>query len=567
MNVYGGTGMRQDRAPDFVVPDTEAQLKPLPKLQPLTDEALAFLRSRGIGKETAERAGVGVTDMFHREAGGVASVPALAFPYQTQGQTYALKLRGIARKEFSCARAPRTFFNLDKIDPTKPIVIVEGEMDALACIEGGFENVISIPNGAPSRELGSSPNAGPDRRFRYVEHAADLLKDCPKIILATDNDEPGEILANELARRFGKLRCWRVSFGPGVKDANDALLLGKEHLQTAIETAQPLPVAGLYGADHFEAAVEKLFVSGLGKGFSTGYANLDEHYTVLPGQLTVVTGVPSHGKSELIDQLMVNLAENEGWRFAICSFENEPQVHIAKLISKRVRKPFFDNRNVSPMSRGEMDTAYGWVKDHFSFLYQADGNMAGIDDIIERLRAAVLRYGIRGAVIDPYNYILRDKNSSETDWISDMLTRIKVFAQAHDVHIWFVAHPTKLKPKEDGTLPVPGGYDISGSASWYAKADCGITVHRDPNDTSCAQVHVWKMRFSWVGKPGRSDLYYDLDTTRYADLSHATIPTSLGGHQGYGFGSLSPGHSNTSGHSQGGGNGYRPWSTARHGKP
>ena len=76
---------------------------------------------------------------------------------------------------------------------------------------------------------------------------------------------------------------------------------------------------------------------------ATDHPNVDELYTIVEGQLTVVTGHPSSGKSEFIDQIMVNLAEERGWKFAVCSFENEPRLHIAKLISKHFRKPFFDN--------------------------------------------------------------------------------------------------------------------------------------------------------------------------------------------------------------------------------
>ena len=53
---------------------------------------------------------------------------------------------------------------------------------------------------------------------------------------------------------------------------------------------------------------------------------------VVPGELTIITGVPNSGKSEWIDALMVNLAEKFGWRFGLCSME------------KKVRKPNPNNR-------------------------------------------------------------------------------------------------------------------------------------------------------------------------------------------------------------------------------
>ena len=58
------------------------------------------------------------------------------------------------------------------------------------------------------------------------------------------------------------------------------------------------------------------------------------------------------------------------------------------------------------------------------------------------------------------------------------------------------------------------------SAAWFAKADCGVTVHREKEDPHVAQIHVWKCRFSWVGKQGQSNLVYDVGTTKYRELDY-----------------------------------------------
>ncbi len=96
-----------------------------------------------------------------------------------------------------------------------------------------------------------------------------------------------------------------------------------------------------------------------------------------------------------------------------------------------------------------------------------------------------------------------------------MLTKVTTFCKAHGIHCWFVAHPAKLYPKEDGTYPVPKGMSISGSAAWFAKADCGITVHRLGEHI---EVHSWKCRFKWIGSVGSSKLTYDPVTGRYKDF-------------------------------------------------
>ncbi len=65
---------------------------------------------------------------------------------------------------------------------------------------------------------------------------------------------------------------------------------------------------------------------------------------------------------------------------------------------------------------------------------------------------------------------------SETEYVSQMLTKIKRFAQHHDVHVWFVAHPRQLR---DWKGQPPTMYDISGSAHFINKADNGLVIHRN----------------------------------------------------------------------------------------
>ncbi len=185
------------------------------------------------------------------------------------------------------------------------------------------------------------------------------------------------------------------------------------------------------------------------------------------------------------------------------------------------------NHAAPKLSKEDLETGKKFIQDHFSFLYQADGSLSTLESIMERMKVAVMRHGVRGVVIDPYNYISRDAMASETDWISDMLTNLRVFAQAHGIHIWFVAHPTKMMRDADGNVPPPKGYDISGSAAWFAKADVGITVHRSDESTD---IHCWKMRFKWLGKQGAVPLSYDVVSGRYSDYVDQTYAGVSEGH-------------------------------------
>lgn len=498
------------RKKEAVVNTNVAQLVPKPKSTgTITQAHIDYLAGRGISAEVAASCGVHSAEKFIRDVGQTG---VLCFPYPG-----AVKYRSTESKGFSCSGSPASYFLQENVKAGSPLIITEGEMDAISLIQVGYSNAISVPNGAPVKVTDGKIDPSEDGKFKYVWGAASLYNECRKIIIATDNDEPGNALAEELARRIGKYRCYRVKFPASMKDCNEVLMqLGAEALREIVDAAAPWPVAGLYQTDHYASKVMDLYTKGEAKGASTGIGNLDKLYTVAPGQFTIVTGIPSSGKSEFVDHLMVELAGREGWSFAVCSFENPPEAHIVKLIEKRSRMNFYDNpEHKLRLIEDDMKQSLDWVSKHFYWMEHADGAGSNIDNIIERAKVAVMRYGVRGVVIDPYNFIDRPSNMPETEFVSDILTKIKTFAVGHDVHVWFVAHPYKLRRGEDGSYPVPGGYEISGSAAWFAKADCGLTVHRTPEDVT--EVHLWKVRFKWIGKVGKILLAYDKRTGRYCD--------------------------------------------------
>ena len=490
--------------------------------EPLSEASLAWLKGRGISKGTAEKAKLVSTRNWIQALG--KETECIMFPYTNEGQEYAYKIRSIEEKGFACNGSPQTFFNIEGVSHNDDLIICEGEMDALAFIETGYNSVVSVPNGAVMKVVDGQIDPKEDNKFKFLWASKKKMDAAARIIIATDADGAGQAMAEEIARRIGKDRCFKIEYPEGCKDANDVLMKsGTDGIDEIVVGCKPWPVAGLYDASHFYDQIDEIYDNGMGRGESTGYDNVDELYSVVTGQLTVVTGHPSSGKSEFIDQIMMNMAQDKGWKFAICSFENEPKIHIAKLISKFVRKPFFKGAR-ERITPEELESGKEFVQSHFSFLYQADGSMSSVESIIERMKVAVLRYGVRGAIIDPYNYIQKGRDVSETEWVSDILTKLRVFAQAHGIHLWFVAHPTKMMRGTDGKVPAPRGYDISGSAAWFAKADVGMTVHRpNPSSSIISEIHIWKCRFSWVGKQGETELEFDVPTSTYRKHVHDPI--------------------------------------------
>jgi twinkle protein len=259
-------------------------------------------------------------------------------------------------------------------------------------------------------------------------------------------------------------------------------------------------------------------------GASTGWKPLDELYRVNMGQWTVVTGMPGSGKSEFLDALMVNLAENDDWDFAIYSPENFPvEQHVEKLLEKRVRKPFREGPTPR-MTEQEAKDGMFWLFERFYWLKPGDLN-ATPQSLIEMATERARQGKKLGVVLDPWNTLDHERRGmSETDYVSLVLTDVVTLARTHQAHVWMVVHPAKLNRDRDGKRPIPTPYDLAGSAHWFNKADNILCVHRDKaSNSQDVDIHVQKIRFKHTGQVGVATLKYDKVVGRYFAYDGPTV--------------------------------------------
>jgi twinkle protein len=471
----------------------------------LADAAVAFFTGRGITRQVWERNRIGYE-------GG-----AITFPYYRDGEVINVKHRGRGKKFWLEQGAELLLYGTDDIAPGQPLVWVEGEMDKLAVECAGIVACVSPPNGAPP------PNAkNYARHFAYLETQQAALDAVSRHIIAVDADAPGRTLQDELVRRLGPERCWLVTWPQGCKDANEVLeQYGADAVAGCIANARAVPVEGVFEVNDLRAAVLDLYERGLPEGVNAGSDLLARHYRPTPGQWTIVTGIPSHGKSTFIDWLIHGIARRNGWQFAVCSPENQPlQLHIARLATLETGKPFGTGPH-RRMERAELGAALDALQEQFAFILPADD--FSIDNILAKAQATVYRRGIRGLVIDPWNEIehTRPAGQREDEHISEVLTKIRRFARKYDVHVWLIAHPRTLQKvigEGDATYPVPTLYDISGGSQFRNKADMGLSIWRNTSEQGApTQVHIQKVRFEHCGQIGMVELYYDPVTRRFND--------------------------------------------------
>ncbi len=502
-----------------VVPMKPTPLRHLP--EPASDAALDWLEGeRHIPRELALKLGVVSGERWVRQAGG--PVPVLGFAYTNEGHAYAVKWRTYPGKAWTQDGSAQTLYLAEHVEPGGDLVITEGEIDALSWHLAGIP-AVSIPSGGIGEETRDD-----GAKLRWMSHHDELLAKAQRIFLAVDTDQVGETTAQELARRLGKHRCWRIGYPEGCKDTNAVLVKhGVASVMGLLDTAKPWPVPGVKTVADLSERVLSLYERGLPKGLSTGWSNVDDLFSVSPGNVTVLTGVPGHGKSTWLDNLLMNMMIRHETRVAYASFENPPDIHISKLLALWRLTPFGEGRT-QRLSRDEVMEGMAFLNERASFVEMDE--VPTPKGLFDRFDACIRRQGARVCVIDPFNFINLGNGEDITGAINTFLAQVKIFAMSREVAVFIVAHPAK-PPSGTKDDWVPTGYSIAGSAHWYNRADFGLTVHR--GEGNAVALHVWKARFAHQGKKGVARLVYDPVTAAYEEARD--MPPTLRHFQGAPF--------------------------------
>ena len=451
----------------------------------LKSKATQWFESRGISQQTLTDLRVGEGVEYMPQTGKQENT--IQFNYIIGDQLINVKYRD-GRKNFKLYKgAEKVFYNINSIVGYKECVITEGEMDVLALHEAGITNAISVPNGATLHH----------NNLDYLDNCIDYFDDKEKIILAVDTDEPGLALRRELVRRLGAEVCFLVDF-KGSKDANEYLQNhGKEKLKQAIKKARAYPLENVTTFKDIEGDVEDFVTNGFKPGFQVGLPNFDRIFSTYTSQFITVTGIPSGGKSDFVDQMVVGYNRNYNWKTGFASPENAPNyLHAHKLM----RKVWGDMPRREDIGGAKWKEVGEHVNDNFFFI---DMEKYTLESVLRKGAELVKRKGIKCLVIDPFNKV-RDKNASSLDvnvYTMEYLTKIEAFAKKYDVLVFIVAHPTKMYKNQDGKIEEPNMYNIKGGGEWYDASYHGLLVHRD-YEAKNTKVKVLKVKFQNLGDNG-----------------------------------------------------------------
>lgn len=413
----------------------------------LSEHHVNLLEARGFDAELLENLGIeSVSD-----GGG----EWIAIPFVEGGVQVNAKRRTIAgeKRFYQDAGARQTLWNVDVVSDATlahlPLIITEGELDAIAALQAGFGRVVSVPNGAPATAAGEDAS----ERYRFLDNAPRQLGDCREIILAVDSDGPGVNLLNDLALRLGRARCKWLKYPKGCKDLADALrAFGTRGVVESVNRAQWMEVDGLYRMSELPPLPEVI-------PHDSGFPGLRDHFKLRPGDLSVVTGCPSHGKTTVVNDIACRMASRHKWPVVFASFEQ-----VTQRDHRRWLRTWYCGQPVMSQTSAETAAADQWIDKNFAFTVPGVDDDTTLEWVVERLSTAVIRYGARLAVIDPWNQIEHDHRAyglTLTEYVCEALKRLKRFAEKYQVHLFVVVHPAKMRRGDNGKYPIPSLYDIS----------------------------------------------------------------------------------------------------------
>jgi len=449
----------------------------------LSNKVIKWFEGRGISNSTLVKMKITEGQEFMPQTGKEENT--IQFNYFINDELINIKYRD-GKKNFKLVKgAEKIFYNIDSTVGHNYVVIVEGEMDALSFVEVGISSVISVPNGATIS----------NNNLDYLDNCIDYFEDKEKIILAVDQDEAGENLKQELIRRLGAETCFTCDFGVH-KDANEFLIHNSsDMLSDVIKNASAVPIENVLTLKDVDDELQEFIEQGFKPGYQVGLDNFDSIFSTYTGQFITVTGVPSSGKSDFVDRMVVGYQLKYGWKTAFASPENKPTFLHAHKLMRKIGDWMPTKEDINTNKWEEVSNI---INDNFFFI---ENERYDLDSVLSKGAQLVKRKGIKCLVIDPYNKVKMNGAAAMSipDATMEYLTRIEAFAKKYDVLVIVVAHPTKMYKKDDGTLDEPNMYNIKGGGEWYDASYHGLLVHRN-YEKKTVKVKVLKVKFQNLGE-------------------------------------------------------------------
>lgn len=488
----------------------------------LDRKAQEYVNSRGLSNHTILDWNLKTKDLNGKKA--------IAFPLKRNGEVVNVKYRTGDKRFQMVSGAEVIPFGLDNIKdapdmteltsneaaPGKVMFLTEGEFDAMTVWQAGYRNVMSMPSAS---------------NLDWLDNCSEDIAEVVHWVLLTDNDPAGREARHQLVSRLADCVCYTVDLG-GCKDVNQLL---QEQGEDAVKAALgkiTLMEPDVVDMEDEASRILRYYHEGAGTAVPLGIPSLDKHYKVLPGNLIILMGIPTHGKTAFARMMMVSLAKKYGWRWGMHSTEEKPRQELwMQLIRAYLGRPIWRAGNQRErLTEDDIREATPWLSQYFH-LFSPHDRLATPQEVVKAARQMVRSRGIKAFMLDPWSGLDlsrdRRKGEREDEYLNRSLSEMRLLAEKHNMAFVIVAHPkTMRETDQQGNLIPPSPYDLSGGSQWYNRADDILCIHRPSTPDFASQVITYKIKKQDVsGRPSRYpiDLFYNTATGRYFDAAAGDI--------------------------------------------
>lgn len=429
------------------------------------------------------------------------------------GRHVALTWRRRSDRKIVRREGPVALFNgailADESLAAEPLVVCQTEADVVALAAIGIVRCVGLTDDRTTAPRGERAQAF----WSWLQPVRELTRQGVRPVLAFHDTPAGWALRDEVAKQIGRAQCRWLNL-QGAPSPERMVLDGRaSDLVHAVDHADWISVAGVYGLDDLPRVDER-------PALDPGLGDLGRHCRLRTGDLMVVTGIPAHGKTLFLNNLLAAMHRQHGWRSCFCSPEQHPWLdHRRALVRLHGQRPH------DLLSEAQIAAAEAWIRDAFCWMVAGLEDTPDVDWFLEMAATAAVRFGANAIVLDPWNELVHRRPPHELgdEYVNEALRKVRVLARELNVLAIVCAHPRKQDADRDtGTFPVPTLYDVSGAAAWKNKPDVGVVVHRYPRATL---LRIEKTRYEEVhGVPGDLDVRVDPRSGRYQRVT--TVATT-----------------------------------------
>lgn len=518
-NHCDAVSFKEDGKSDVFIEKKEYILPKQTNITALPDKVVEWFKSRGISQRTLNEEKITADVEWMPKVNKKVNV--ICFPYFVNSELTNIKYRDGA-KNFKLHKGSKLILQgLDGLKNQTKCFVVEGEIDRLSLLECGITNVVSVPNGTSlsqeERKLIEEKGQFNDDNvlnFEFLDNSMEYLEHIKEFVLFVDNDPAGRKLQRELIRRFSPENCSIVDSGK-YKDANEYLVkVGKLELEHICKNAKNVPLDGVYTIDDEWGYIKDIFNNGYKKGQGIGHQGFDTHRKFRLGELTLINGIPNHGKTTYICWEMALTHLHLGWKWAIYSPENYPAGEIYISLIETISGKSLDSGS-NKITLEELEQTRKTIKDNFFVIdWEEEDKLVTVDMVLAKTKELIKRKGINGVLIDPWNDLYHKKGNGENtaDYLQKTLSKIRRFKRKYNLSFVINAHPTaeaqrrKEQHSEQGERPYVCWFsDVADGAMWGNRVDNAITIYRNtPHESAwkTTEVHIQKVKFQkLVGVP------------------------------------------------------------------